>query len=134
LYRVIEVDALTGKPRALITEQSKTFIYYNLLGPGLSGGRRYRRDINDGKEFIWASERDGWEHLYLYDGVTGQVKNQITKGDWVVRNVSRVDETARQIWFEAGGMNAGQDPYFTHAYRINFDGTGLTKLTEADGN
>ena len=36
--------------------------------------------MNDGKEIIWASERDGWEHLYLYDGVTGQVKNQITKG------------------------------------------------------
>ena len=31
-------------------------------------------------------------------------------------------------------MNPGQDPYFTHYYRINFDGTGLTKLTEADGN
>ena len=89
--------------------------------------------MNDGKEIIWASERDGWEHLYLYDGVTGQVKNQITKGDWVVRNVDRVDEAKRQIWFQAGGMNPGQDPYFTHYYRINFDGTGLIKLTEADG-
>jgi hypothetical protein len=48
--------------------------------------------------------------------------------------VERVDEDKRQIWFQAGGMNPGQDPYFTHYYRINFDGTGLTKLTEADGN
>jgi dipeptidyl aminopeptidase/acylaminoacyl peptidase len=133
VYRVIEVDAQTGKARALISEESKTFIYYNLLGTGLSAGRRYRHDLSDGKEIIWASERDGWEHLYLYDGVTGRVKNQITKGDWVVRNVDRVDEDTRQIWFEAGGMNPGQDPYFTHCYRINFDGTGLTKLTDADG-
>ena len=134
VYRIIEVDARTGRPRALITEESKTFIYYNTLGAGLSGGRRYRYNVADGKEIIWASERDGWEHLYLYDGVTGQVKNQITRGEWVVRNVGLVDEEKRQIWFEAGGMNPGQDPYFTHYYRINFDGTGLVKLTDADGN
>jgi hypothetical protein len=134
VYRVIEVDGQTGKARALIEEVSPTFIYYNLLAEGLSGGRRYRHDVNDGKEIIWASERDGWEHLYLYDGVTGKVKNQITKGDWVVRMVDRVDEDKRQIWFQAGGMNPGQDPYFTHYYRINFDGTRLTKLTDADGN
>ena len=89
--------------------------------------------MNDGKEIIWASERDGWEHLYLYDGITGKVKNQITKGDWLVRNVDFVDDEKRQIWFEAGGMVPGQDPYFTQYYRINFDGTGLTKLTDADG-
>ncbi len=132
-YRVIEVDAQTGQTRTVIDEQSKTFIYYNQLGAGLSAGRRYRHDLNDGKEIIWASERDGWEHLYLYDGVTGKVKNQITKGDWLVRNVDYVDDAKRQIWFEAGGMIPGQDPYFTQYCRINFDGTGLVKLTEADG-
>ena len=133
VYRVIEADAQTGKTRALIDEQSKTFIYYNELGPGLSAGRRYRHDVNDGKEIVWASERDGWEHLYLYDGATGRVKNQITKGDWLVRNVDYVDEANRQIYFEAGGLITGQDPYFTQYCRINFDGTGLTKLTEANG-
>jgi hypothetical protein len=132
-YTVIEVDAITGKTRPLIAEVTKTFFYYNNLGPGLSGGRKYRHDVNDGKEIIWASERDGWEHLYLYDGATARVKNQITKGNWLVRNVDFVDDEKRQIWFEAGGMNAEQDPYFTQYYRINFDGTGLTKLTEADG-
>ncbi len=132
-YTVIEVDAQTGKARPLISEVTKTFFYYNSLGAGLSAGRKYRFNVNDGKEIIWASERDGWEHLYLYDGTTGQVKNQITKGNWVVRNVDFVDSDKRQIWFEAGGMNPDQDPYFTHYYRINFDGTGLTKLTEANG-
>jgi dipeptidyl aminopeptidase/acylaminoacyl peptidase len=133
VYRVIEVDAQTGKTRPVIDEQSKTFIYYNLLGTGLSAGRRYRHDLNDGKEIVWASERDGWEHLYLYDAVTGRVKNQITKGDWLVRNVDYVDDDKRQIYFEAGGLIAGQDPYFTQYCRINFDGTGLTKLTDANG-
>ena len=128
---MIEVDAATGKARAIIDEKSKTFIYYR---PPVGGrpvrAARYRYDVNDGKEIIWMSERDGWNHLYLYDGVTGKVKNQITKGDWVVRSVDRVDEEKRQIWFSAGGMNAGQDPYFVHYYRINFDGTGLTPLTD----
>ncbi|MBI4905003.1 MAG: DPP IV N-terminal domain-containing protein [Acidobacteria bacterium] len=134
VYRVIEVDAATGKARTLIDEQAKTFFYYNLLGPGMSGGRRYRHDIDDGKQIIWASERDGWGHLYLYDGVTGKVKNQITKGNWLVRNVDYVDDKARQIWFDASGTHADQDPYFTHHYRINFDGTGLTAFTQANGN
>ena len=134
VYRVIEVDAKSGAARSLITEESKTFIYYDRLAPGLSGGRRYRRDLHDGHEIIWASERDGWEHLYLYDGLTGQVKAQITKGSWLVRNVHFVDEDKRQVYFDAGGMVPGQDPYFTQCYRINFDGTGLTRLTRAEAN
>ena len=73
------------------------------------------------------SERDGWNHLYLYDGATGKVKNQITKGDWVVRGVDASTRPSAQIWFRAGGMNPGKDPYFVHYYRINFDGTGLTR-------
>ena len=89
--------------------------------------------LADGKEIIWASERDGWNHLYLYDGATGQVKNQITKGQWVVRGVDYVDEANRQIWFRASGMHAGKDPYYIHYFRINFDGTGLTPFTSEDG-
>jgi dipeptidyl aminopeptidase/acylaminoacyl peptidase len=59
---------------------------------------------------------------------------QITKGEWVVRGINRVDEDQRQIWFCASGMNAKQDPYFIHFYRINFDGTGLVALTDGNGN
>jgi dipeptidyl aminopeptidase/acylaminoacyl peptidase len=135
VYRVIEVDAATARPRALVTEQSASFIDYRPLIPNpRDTGKKYRYDLNDGKEFIWASERDGWNHLYLYDGVTGRLKNQITRGNWVVRAVDKVDEQKRQIWFQASGMYPGKDPYFAHNYRINFDGTGLTLLTEADAN
>jgi dipeptidyl aminopeptidase/acylaminoacyl peptidase len=125
VYRVLELDATSGRTRTLIEETSQTFVEYS--------GKRMREDIADGREIIWASERDGWNHLYLYDGVTGQLKQQITSGPWVVRGVDHVDPDTRQIWFRASGMPAGQDPYFVHAYRINFDGTGLTALTEADG-
>jgi dipeptidyl aminopeptidase/acylaminoacyl peptidase len=126
LYRVLEIDAATGRTRTLIEETQKTFVEYS--------GKRFRQDVDDGKEIIWASERDGWNHLYLYDGVTGRVKNQITRGPWVVRAIERVDEKARQVWFTASGMHAGKDPYYVHYYRINFDGTGLTAFTDADGN
>jgi dipeptidyl aminopeptidase/acylaminoacyl peptidase len=132
-YKVIEVNANNAVPRALIDEEVPTFFYYSNLGPGLSAGRKYRYDVNDGKEIIWASERDGWEHLYLFDGATGALKNKITKGDWLVREVFHVDEAKRQIIFAAGGSITGQDPYFEQLYRINFDGTGLTRLSEVDG-
>jgi dipeptidyl aminopeptidase/acylaminoacyl peptidase len=135
LYRVIEVDAHSGTARALITEQSRTFVdYRRLVMDQFDTGKIYRYDVDDGKEIIWASERDGWEHLYLINGKTGEFENQITKGDWAVRAVNRVDEEKRQIWFEASGINPGEDPYFVHAYRINFDGTGLTPLTPAEAN
>ena len=133
VYRVIEVDATTGKARALIDEQSPTFIYYNQQAKGLSSGRRYRWDSPDGKEIVWMSQRDGWAHLYLYDRATGQVKNQITKGNWQVNFVDRVDGEKRQIYFHGNGMDAGKDPYFMHYFRVNFDGTGLLRLTAGDG-
>lgn len=134
VYRVIEVSALTGAPRVVISEEPKTFFNYRTANGSLSdSGKKFRFDVADGKEVIWMSERDGWNHLYLYDGASGKVKNQITKGSWVVRSVETVDETKRQIWFLASGMEPGQDPYFTHHYRINFDGSGLIKLTDADG-
>ncbi|MFC2121958.1 DPP IV N-terminal domain-containing protein, partial [Bacteroidota bacterium] len=126
VYRVIEVDAVTGEVRNLIDEEAKTFIDYS--------GKKYRYDVSDGKEIIWASERDGWNHLYLYSGITGKLKNQITKGNWVVRGVVNVNELERTITFRASGREKGQDPYFIHYYRINFDGNGLIKLSEGNGN
>jgi dipeptidyl aminopeptidase/acylaminoacyl peptidase len=126
VFRVIEVSAATGAARAIVSEEPKTFFTYS--------GKKYRRDIADGRELIWMSERDGWNHLYLIDGATGAPKNPITKGEWVVRGVSRVDEEKRQIWFSASGMYPGQDPYFVDYYRVGFDGNGLTRLTEAEAN
>lgn len=126
VYRVLEVSATTGAIHPLIEEQSKTFIDYS--------GKRYRHDLADGKEILWASERDGWNHLYLIDGTTGKVKKQLTKGEWVVRNVVNVDTARRTVLFAASGKVPGQDPYFTQYYRVNLDGTGLVSLTTEDAN
>jgi dipeptidyl aminopeptidase/acylaminoacyl peptidase len=134
VYRVIEVEAATGRARAVISEEPKTFFYYNQAGSNRSSGKKFRHDIADGREVVWMSERDGWNHLYLYDGASGAVKNQITKGEWAVRGVENVDEEKRQIWFSATCTRPGRDPYFLHYYRINFDGSGLTPLTQVDAD
>ncbi len=125
VLRILSVDAGTGEVRAVIDEQSKTFIDY--------AGKQFSHYVDDANEIIWMSERDGWNHLYLYDAKTGCVKNQITKGEWVVRRIEHVDEAKRQIWLQAGGIRPGQDPYYIHLCRVNFDGSGLIVLTEGDG-
>ncbi|GLR46210.1 peptidase [Mesorhizobium amorphae] len=135
LYRLVEVDAATGRARSLIDEISKTFVDYPpLVMEQRDSGKTFRYDVDDGKEIIWASERDGYEHLYLFNGRTGALENQISRGEWVVRGVDYVDPVKRQIWFEASGMNPEEDPYFVHGYRIGFDGKGLTALTPEPAN
>ncbi|GGF25927.1 S9 family peptidase [Hymenobacter cavernae] len=85
------------------------------------------------REAIWYSERDNWGHLYLYDAATGKLKQQITKGNWVVTQLLKVDEQRRQLYFLAGGREPG-NPYFSHLYRIGLDGKHLTLLTPEAGN
>ena len=123
--RILAVDSQAGQVTPVVNEESKTFINYS--------GKFFAEHLDNTGEIIWMSERDGWNHLYLYDAKTGAVKNQITKGEWVVRRVDRVDREQRQIWFQAGGIRPGQDPYLVHFCRINFDGTGLTILTDGNG-
>jgi dipeptidyl-peptidase 4 len=125
ILRILGVDAKSGAVKPIVDEQSKTFIDYS--------GKFFAEYLDTTGEIIWMSERDGWNHLYLYDGNTGQVKNQITKGEWVVHGVDRVDKDKRQIWFRANGMKVGEDPYYIHNCRINFDGSGLMILADNDG-
>jgi dipeptidyl-peptidase-4 len=85
-------------------------------------------------EFIWFSEKDNWGHLYLYDLTTGKLKNQITKGDWNITRILKMDEKNRVLYVLGVGREKGRDPYFIHFYRVGFDGNGLTLLTPDDGN
>ena len=124
VYRVLEILAETGEVKTLIEETSKTFVNYS---------RYFRKNLAGGNEIIWMSERDNWNHLYLYDHHTGKVKNQITKGEWYVRDIVNVDEKKREIIFSANGMVPNEDPYLVRYYRIRFDGTGLTCLTPEAG-
>ena len=120
-------DAATGALRDVYQETAATQFE--------SGqGRVNWKYLPNSNEFLWYSERDNWGHLYLYDLATGKLKNQVTSGDWVVTQVLRVDEKNRQIYFLAGGREKGRDPYFSHFYRVGFDGKNLTLLTPEDGN
>ncbi|VTR28970.1 S9 family peptidase [Sphingobacterium thalpophilum] len=120
-YDIMALSAVDGKTSVVISETSPTFIDYS--------SKKYRHDLQETKEIIWASERDGWNHLYLFDGTTGKLKKQITKGQWVVRKVVHVDEAKRKIIFEASGMKEGEDPYLIRYYSIGLDGNGLKELT-----
>ena len=124
VYRVLEINVETGNIRTVIEEKSSTYINYN---------RRFRQSILEGKQMIWMSERDNWNHLYLYDVAKGKVIRQITKGEWVVRQVLRVDEEKGIIYFTASGMNPEEDPYLIHYYRVGIDGKNLTCLTPENG-
>jgi dipeptidyl aminopeptidase/acylaminoacyl peptidase len=124
IYRVLAMNAQTGEMRTIIEESAQTFVNYT---------RHFRHDLTDKKQIIWMSERDNWNHLYLYDSDKGCVIRQITKGEWCVRNVVHVDEKNNLIYFAASGMKKGEDPYLVRYYRIGIDGRGLRCLTPEEG-
>ena len=109
-------DTETGDITILIEERLNTYIETRPLAV-----------VNGGDEYIHWSERDGWAHFYLYDA-EGNLKNQITSGPWHCESIEGVDEGARVLYFRANGREKGEDPYYYHLYRVNFDGTNLTLL------
>ena len=119
-------DATTGAVREVFDETVPTQ-YESGWG---SINWRYMDKTN---EFIWFSERDNWGHLYLYDALTGKLKNQITKGDWLVTKLLKVDEKNRLLYFMANGRQA-VNPYFGQLCKIGFDGKNFTVLTPEEGN
>lgn len=126
LYQILAVNPTNGDVRVVVHEESKTFIDYT--------EKTWRHWLHDSDELIWMSERDGWCHLYLCDVSKGQVKNQITQGNWPVRKVLQVDELNREIWFLASGLRSEEDPYHLHLCRVDFEGQNFVQLTNGDGN
>ena len=125
LYQLLAMNAETGKLRTVVEESSEKFINYPRL---------WRQFVKDGKQLLWMSERDNWNHLYLYDVQKAKVIRQITKGDWFVRGIQRVDEEKGEIYFSASGMNKNEDPYLVHYYKIGMDGKNMVALTPEEGN
>lgn len=126
VMRILGVRASDGNVRTIHEDTTHTFIDYSQ--------KFYLQRIPATREWIWMSERNGWNHLYLIDEANGRIKQQITNGTWNVRAVKAVDAEKRTIVFALSGRIKGQDPYFTHYARVNFDGTGFTPLTEANGD
>lgn len=130
--KLCEVDANTGSTRVILEEENSTFISPVIM---LQADRNPNiKILNESNELIWFSERDGWAHLYLYDLTTGNLKNQITSGEWVVQNIKYIDEKKRRIYFTAGGKEVGSDPYLSKLYCINFNGINMKLLTPEDAN
>jgi dipeptidyl-peptidase-4 len=113
-------DPLTGKVTVLIEERLNTYIDLNDFAL-----------VNNGRELIHWSERDGWGHFYLYDS-HGKLENQITSGPFHCEGIEGVDEVNRVLYFTANGLEPNEDPYYLHYYRINFDGSGLKLLNKGD--
>jgi len=132
--RLVEADPATGSARVVIEERGATHLDLNVdmvsmfaIGPNV-------RLLNTRNEVIWFSQRDGWGHLYLYDLVDGALKNRITGGSWVVRDIVHVDEEAGTITFTAGGREEGRDPYLRQLYSVNLDGSGLRLLSSENSD
>ena len=117
---ICTIDINTGSVAPLIDERFNTYVEINR--PGL---------VNDGKEIIHWSERDGWAHFYLFDA-SGKLKHQITKGAFHCESIVNIDEKNRVLYFTANGREAKEDPYYLHLYRINFDGSGMKLLNPGD--
>ena len=146
LYQLLAMDAETGQLTTLIEERSDKFVNYN---------RIWRRWLKDGR-LLWTSERDNWNHLYLYSPTKNISKKGarrkasasqspspfgegwggalITRGPWCVREVLHVDEDAELIYFTASGVHPDEDPYNIHYFTIRFDGTDMRELTPEPGN
>lgn len=114
------VDGSTGEQKVLIREQSDTYV---------DPDETFYHFANEIGDVLWSSERDGWNHLYLYSEKTGQLENQITRGNWVVREIEYVDEKDRRVYFLANGREKNEDPYQTHLYSIGLDGKDIRLLT-----
>ena len=125
VYQVVNVNATNGQTLPVIDERSNTFIYYN---------RTFLKYIDGGNKAIWASERDGWNHLYLINAHTGEVLKQITKGEWVVRNIIDINENNNTIILSGNGRNKKEDPYNMHYYKVNYNTGAIEELTPQKGN
>jgi hypothetical protein len=118
-FRVLELSAETGQVRTLIEEKNDKYVNYN---------RQQRIDFEDGRHILWTSERDGRNHIYLYDRQKGRLVRQVTKGEYYLRGIQHVDEKQGVVYFSACGMDKDEDPYLIHYYKIGLDGKHLTCL------
>lgn len=110
---VMLANAKTGEAKTILTETDEAWIDIN----------DDMNWLNDGKEFTWVSERDGWRHIYIISR-DGQKIKLITPGNYDVVDVQSVDEKTGWVYFIASPENASQ----RYLYRVPLDGKGKLEL------
>lgn len=126
VLRVVAVDVATGAARALVEEVSATFVDY--------AHKTYLHWFDGRNQLLWMSERDGFNHLYLFDGSSGELVRRLTQGKWMVRQIDLLDAERRRVWLRVMGIHAEQDPYHVHHAHVDLDTGALTVLTDGDGS
>ncbi|MFO7848165.1 MAG: DPP IV N-terminal domain-containing protein [Balneolaceae bacterium] len=121
---VVKANTTTGETEVLWSETSKPYFNTRYAQLGI---------INEGEEFIWWSERTGWGQLYRYDA-EGNLKNRITDGHFMVGDIAAIDTTAQTIYYEGFGKEEGRNPYYSHYYKVRFDGSRQQLLTPEEAN
>ena len=126
--RVVEFDTDTGATKVLFEEVSDTQINLMLNAddhPALL-------PLPETGELLWFSERSGWAHLYLYNLESGDLKNIVTQGDWLVRHAVSVDLLRREVFIQTAGRVAGRDPYYRDLCRVHIDTGEITEVVSSD--
>ncbi|MDP6908219.1 MAG: S9 family peptidase, partial [Flavobacteriales bacterium] len=111
-------NALKGKTRVVLKEASETYI-------DITNNLTF---LDDGQEFIWSSEKDGFNHLYLYD-VAGTEKVQLTSGEWDVNDFYGIDAKGKNFYYRS----SEEGPTQRHVYSASLNGSFKRKLTEKKG-
>jgi dipeptidyl aminopeptidase/acylaminoacyl peptidase len=122
-HGIVAYDVEKGAWRKVLAEEDPKFVY--------TFNARYRHDLSDDLT-LWASERSGWNHLYAVDLRTGQTLRPLTSGEWVVKQITHLDAEAKEVYFQAVGRVAGENPYHTHLCKVGLGGTGFVDLTPDD--
>ncbi|MHA7815115.1 MAG: S9 family peptidase [Pseudohaliea sp.] len=127
-YGLIEISLKSGTTRELIAEEQAHWYGFNAHDYHFPAFHYSA----DGSEFLWYSQREGSGQLYLYDAVTGDLKRRLSSGAGVVFDLLRVDEERREVYYTAGGVEEGRNPYYAHLYRVSMDGGEPVLLTPED--
>ena len=126
--RVVELDSHTGATKTLFEDTSTTRIDLT-LGPV---DQAHIVPLPETYELLWYSNRSGWSHYYLYDLNTGELKNTVTFGQWLVRDFIHFDGMRRELFVTTSGRTKDQDPYYRDLIRINIDTSEITTLVSSD--
>lgn len=121
---LFKVNAETGEVSTILTDKSETMIETQTVDCEW---------LKDESQFFWTSERDGWNHIYRYDK-EGNLLNQVTKGEFVVHEIAKVDEEKQLIYFVASGKETDVDPYYRNLYVTDFEGDSIILLTKENAD